>query len=227
MEWSCAKTDNEIAVYFGPFYKGVYKLLEEPFCHVCSHVGITTEDCTWHHALYEFDRVYAMGKYFPYARRAKDDLLSYHIWGLKKWRKYAIPLGNALALTVQNNYNELLESKLIVPVPLHPDKVKRRGYNQTLELAGVLSNCLKIPVLDVLIKTEDVDMRPLSWKERRDAVKGLYLINVDQKDQIQGKPIVLLDDVVTTGFTVSECSKILKESGAIRVNVLALGRDVI
>jgi len=227
LEWTCSKTNNTLEVYFGPYLKGVYKLLEEPFCHICCHSGVTTEQCTWHHLLYGFNRIYAMGRYFPYVRRAKDDLLSYHIWAFKKWRNYAHPLGNALEVLVQQSYKELLKSQLMVPVPLHPNKVIQRGYNQALELANVLNSYLKIPVADVLIKTRDVDMRPLKWEQRKEAVEGLYTINNTLRDQVRGKNVILIDDVITSGFTASECSKVLLESGAKRVNVLTAGRSVL
>jgi len=227
LEWTCAKTNNTIEVYFGPYFKGTYKLLEEPFCRICSHVGVTTEKCTWHDLLYGFNRIYAMGKYLPSVRRAKDDLLSYHILGFKKWRNYAYPLGKALALLVQQSYSELLESHLTVPVPLHPEKVVQRGYNQALDLANVVDSYLRIPIADVLIKTRDVDMRPLKWQDRKEAVKGLYTINNTLKNQVRGKNIILIDDVVTSGFTASECANVLLESGAKRVNVLTAGRSVL
>ncbi len=205
-------------------YQGVYKLLREPFCHICSNVGVTTEECVWHRELYGFSRIYAMGTYVP---GATEDMLSNHILRLKEDRTYATPLGKALALVALNSYKEILGSNLIVPVPLHPDEIKRRGYNQAFELAKVLGEDLNISVVHALIKTKPQDMRPLAQKERREAVRGLYAIYGRQKHQIQGKQILLVDDVATTGFTVSGCSDVLRKSGAEQVNVLVAGRTVL
>ena len=226
MEWSCKKTNDEIKVYFGPFPKGEYKLLQEPFCHICAHSGVTTDNCSWHHSIYGFERIYAMGKYVPYPSRAKDDLLSYHIWGFKKYRNYAYPLGRGLEVAVRALYKELLESTIIVPIPLHPEKLKERGYNQSLELANVVGGCLNIQVRDVLSKERNVDMRRLNWEERREAVKGLYTLQTNAADEIHDHKVLLIDDVVTTGFTMSECASILKNAGAASVNVLVAGRTV-
>lgn len=168
-----------------------------------------------------------MGKYAPYPSRAKDDLLSYHIWGFKKWKNYAYPLGRGLEVTVRALYKGLLGSTIMVPIPLHPEKLKERGYNQSLELANVVGGCLNIQVKEVLSKTRNVDMRTLNWEERRDAVEGLYSLQNNAIDEIQGQKVLLIDDVVTTGFTVSECAPLLKNAGATSVNVLVAGRTVI
>jgi len=225
MEWSCMKVDNEIEVYFGPFFKGKYELLQEPYCHYCTHSGVTTDDCSWHHSIDGFERIYAMGRYVPYPSRAEEDLLSYHIWGFKKYANYAYPLGKGLAVTVRSLYTELLESTLLVPIPLTSEKLGERGYNQSLELAKVLGASLDVQVKEVLMKTRNVDMRRLNWEERREAVKELYALR-DNSDEVQGHKVLLIDDVVTTGFTVSECASLLQDVEPVSVNVLVAGRTV-
>jgi len=166
-----------------------------------------------------------MGRYVPYPSRAKEDLLSYHIWGFKKYANYAYPLGKGLDVTVRSLYTELLELTLLVPVPLTPEKLKERGYNQSLELAKVLGDCLNIQVKEVLLKTRNVDMRRLNWEERREAVKGLYALR-DNANEVQRHRVLLIDDVVTTGFTVSECASLLQTVEPASVNVLVAGRTV-
>ena len=222
MEWFCRKTNNQIEVFR---YHGAYKLLEEPFCRVCGNLNVTTQECTWHETLYGFHRIYVMGKYLKVSR-AETDLLSSHILMLKTNKEYAFPLGEALALMVQHCYTELLESELLVPVPLHLEEFRQRGYNQALEIARVLSERLDIPLSYVLEKIRTLNMRPLKWKDRREAVKGAYRLK-NLRDYIQGKHVLLVDDVVTTGFTASECSDVLIKSGAKQVNVLALARTVL
>lgn len=225
MQWSCKKIDNKIEVYFAPFFKGEYELLQAPFCHYCAHSGVTTEDCSWHHSIDGFERIYALGRYVPYPSRAKEDLLSYHIWGFKKYVNYAFPLGKGLDVTVRSLYTELLESTLLVPIPLTPEKLRERGYNQSLELAKVLGDYMSIQVKEVLLKTRNVDMRRLNWEERMEAVKGLYALR-DNADEVHGHKVLLIDDVVTTGFTVSECASLLQTVEPTSVNVLVAGRTV-
>lgn len=227
VEWSCRKVNNEIEVRYGPFLKGKYELLREPFCHVCAHSGVTTENCSWHHSITGLERIYAMGRYVPYPRRAKEDLLSYHIWGFKTWKSYAQPLGKGLEVTVEVLYKELLESTVLVPIPLHPEKLKERGYNQSLELAKVIGDSLEIPVREVLSKSGDIDMRALNWEERKEAVQGLYSLISNARGQVHSQKVLLVDDVVTTGFTMSACASLIRDAGATSVNALVAGRTVI
>jgi len=222
LEWLCRKVNNEIEVLQ---HHGAYKLLGEPFCKVCSNPNVTTEECIWHQELYGFNRIYTMGKYFQVSH-AEADLLSSHILMLKTNKEYAIPLGKALALVVQHRYPELLKSDMLVPVPLHLEEFRQRGYNQALELAKIIGEQLKIPVLHALKKEKSVNMRPLNRLERQKAVRGLYSVIEYRRSDIKGKDILIVDDVITTGFTVSECSDVLRRSGAARVNVLALARTV-
>ena len=227
VEWSCKWGDHRIEVYYGPFFKGYYELLTEPFCSVCSESNITTEDCSWHNSLYGFGRICAVGCYKPSGRNAEEDLLSYHIWGLKKYRERAQPLGMSMSLTVQNRFKQLLDYDLIVPVPLHSKKIGERGYNQAFELSVVIGSELNIDILEALQKNTYLEMRPMDWTERREAVKGAYAIKRELNNSIAGKSIILVDDVVTTGFTVSECSKLLVDAGASSVHVLAAGRTIL
>jgi len=236
--WECEKQGNEIRVYIlheeTGFYllHATYKLLEEPFCHVCSMPGVITSDCTYHLDLYGFDRIYVLGKYIASSRRTGDDSLSDHILKLKVEKEYALPLGKGLAMTLCYSYHELLNSDFIVPVPLHSNQYRERRYNQALELGRVVSEYLKrekgvnIPVVYSLRKTKNVKMHNLSRVERKKIVKGLYEIIENKSYLFEGKKVILIDDVVTTGFTVSECSRVLKEAGAREVNVLALARTV-
>ena len=227
VEWSCRKVKNEIEVRYGPFLKGKYELLQEPFCHVCAHSGVTTENCSWHHSITGLERIYAMGRYVPYPSRAKEDLLSYHIWGFKTWKSYAQPLGKGLEVTVEVLYEELLKSTILVPIPLHPEKLKERGYNQSFELANVVGDSLEIPVREVLLKNGNIDMRALNWEERREAVQGLYSLMDNAQGQVHGQKVLLVDDVVTTGFTMSACASLIRDAGATSVNALVAGRTVI
>jgi len=176
-----------------------------------------------HKYLYGFDRIYVMGKYL----KTEDDFLSAHILKLKGDKQYAEPLGKALTLTVMDFYPELLSADVLVPVPLHVKEFSKRGFNQSLELAKIVGDILLIETVFAIKKVKPVNMRELGWKERREAVKGLYLIIERKKSKISGKHVVLIDDVVTSGFTVSECSEVLKQAGAKRVDVLALARTVL
>lgn len=119
------------------------------------------------------------------------------------------------------------EYDVIVPVPLHPKRQRERGYNQSELLAAELGRRLKVEcrgsVIERIKHTEY--LARMSRLERAAAIEGAFEV-LDQA-AIRGKRILLVDDVFTTGATVSECAKTLKKNrGANRVYVLtfATGR---
>ncbi len=115
---------------------------------------------------------------------------------------------------------------LIIPVPLHKSRLRHRGFNQALLLVKQLSKLTGIPYgKRVLIKkrpsTPQVD---LGLTEREKVLKGSF--EVAKKEGVEGKRILLIDDVYTTGATVNECSKALIREGAKSVDVLTLAHTV-
>jgi ComF family protein len=116
------------------------------------------------------------------------------------------------------------EYSLVIPVPLHPKRLRERGFNQSLVLSRQVSNRFNIP-LDFLTLRRTVHTEAqvkLSGRKRRTNVRGAF--EVTDKDRIKGHRIVLIDDVYTTGSTVTECSKVLMRNGAHEVAVLTLAR---
>lgn len=105
---------------------------------------------------------------------------------------------------------------IIVPVPMGRKKQRRRGYNQAELLAGCIGKHLDISVrTDILLKNDTKEeQHSFGAKERLKRVKGMfYAGNAD----LSGKTVMLCDDVMTTGATVNECARLLKEMGAERV----------
>lgn len=114
------------------------------------------------------------------------------------------------------------EEFLLVPVPLSETRLKTRGYNQSAELAKVVSMRTGIPVLeDLLEKAREADSQKDAVGESRfDNVKGAY--RVKKRKACFGKSILLIDDIMTTGATVSECARVLTNAGAKNVYVFTL-----
>lgn len=115
---------------------------------------------------------------------------------------------------------------LILPIPLHSSKLKSRGYNQALKLAEGLADAFQTTAHDdILIRTKATETQTRKGKLQRILNVGeVFGINPVKKSEIQGKHILLVDDVITTGSTMEACGKILmkEEIGSLSVAALAL-----
>jgi ComF family protein len=110
---------------------------------------------------------------------------------------------------------------LVAPVPLHPRRLKERGFNQALLLAKAFFD--KPLAREALIRVRHtMPQSGLNPKERRENVKKAF--SIPRPEDIRGKNVVLIDDVYTTGATVRECAKVLSQAGAREVNVLTVAR---
>jgi len=113
---------------------------------------------------------------------------------------------------------------VIIPVPLHWRRLLTRGYNQALILARPLGRKLKIPIAPgaLVRRVNNPPQVGLSRAQRRENMKKVFAVK--NKKNVAGKNILLVDDVITTGATVSEAAKVLVKAGAETVSVLAFGR---
>ncbi len=103
---------------------------------------------------------------------------------------------------------------VLVSIPLHKKKLKQRGFNQAEEIAKELSENLKLPVFnDILIKTKQTPAQvKLEKEEREKNIRGVFLCQ--KSELVTNKKILLVDDIFTTGATMEECARVLKDAGA-------------
>lgn len=118
---------------------------------------------------------------------------------------------------------DLPQTDAIVPVPLSIRRLRERGFNQSLLLARVISKEIRVPLLmDILLKKKETPPQiGLSAKERLLNIKNAFEV----KGNIKGLRLLLVDDVMTTGATVTECSKVLMKAGVKEVIVFTLARS--
>ncbi|MBU2054084.1 MAG: ComF family protein [Proteobacteria bacterium] len=115
---------------------------------------------------------------------------------------------------------------LLLPVPLHRKRLQERGFNQAVILARSLSKRFSIP-LDFMTLRREVPTAPqvgLGLEERWANVRGAFAVRKPEK--IAGRRVLLVDDVFTTGSTLSECAAVLMQAEAEAVAVLTLARAV-
>jgi len=141
----------------------------------------------------------------------------------------------AYFLNLETLFDAKFKNFILIPIPLHKNKLKQRGFNQAEEIAKELSKYLEIPIIsNFLIKIKQTPAQvELDKKQRKNNIKGVFLcpklelINPvrgyqDKKktqspqtsNGVKNKKILLVDDIFTTGSTMEECAKILKEAGA-------------
>jgi len=110
---------------------------------------------------------------------------------------------------------------LLAPVPLHPKRIKKRGFNQSLLLARAFPGA---PVArEAVVRTRHTAPQVgLNPKQRQDNVKGAFAVT--DPALVKGKHVLLVDDLYTTGATVKECARVLRRAGARRVEVLTVAR---
>lgn len=119
------------------------------------------------------------------------------------------------------------KADLILPVPLSAKRLFERGYNQAAVLARIVAHASDIPLDEQsLVRTIHTPMHRVAMdkKAREMTVKNAF--SVTRPKLVSGKSVLLIDDVFTSGSTASHCAKLLKKSGAVRVDVLTLARAV-
>lgn len=188
--------------------------LPEPACPRCalpSSQGDICGRCQRHPP--HFDRLIALYPYsFPLNRMIQH--LKYgHELALAAW------FGQKMALACAN-----ASFDLIIPMPLHPSRMAERGFNQAMEISRPLAHARKLPIDNRCCERTrpTTPQEGLTLRQRRRNLKGAFACNRD----LSGQHILLVDDVVTTGASASECARTLHLHGASQVTVLAVARTL-
>lgn len=201
---------------------GVCRRVEFPFCRLCGepHAGQIDGE-------YVCSNCAGRRWYLSRARaalRAEADVLEW-IHALK-YRKHwhCIP---RLTDWLEEGYRRFYSDQAIdglVPVPLHWMRLRRRGFNQSFELARQLSRRTKIPVRHVLKRVKATRVQAsLDRRQRLANCSQAFAVKKWAFD-VQGKHLLIIDDVFTTGSTANGCARALKSAGAASCQVLTVAR---
>jgi ComF family protein len=130
--------------------------------------------------------------------------------------------------------NDVALPDFIIPVPLHPKRLRWRGFNQSFLLAKHISNeltpLMEIEILDILQrkKFNRPQMQIKNYQQRLKNMQNIFGLKPDTNlDLIKNKNILLIDDIATTGATLEECAKVLKSAGAKKVSAAVVARQVL
>lgn len=114
-------------------------------------------------------------------------------------------------------------SEMVVPVPLHPSRLKQRTFNQSALIGRTVARELELPFVQALARTRPTPTQTdLSATARRRNVKDAFAVK--NPGAVKGRQVLLVDDVITSGATASECAKALKAAGAARVYAASVAR---
>ena len=188
-----------------------------PGCRICSKPLASDASTVCGECMKDepaFSSVMIFGLYRGALRKAIN-LLKYH--NVKRLSK---PLADILL----NINTPAIDG--ILPVPLHRKRLRHREFNQSALLARYVAHNLGVPlIIDCLIKmTDTLPQVGLTSKERKENISNAF--GIQDNTLVKGKNIMLIDDVITTGATVRECSKILKKAGAHDIHVVALAHGI-
>lgn len=192
--------------------------LKGPRCSICGkplEKGYLQEKC---HDCMQEEHYFAKAiSPLEYTGRVKEAIYKYK-YGKKSYMYRA--LGPLLVQALRDQSFDDVD--IITPVPLHKKKMAQRGFNQSELLAHYVSKSLNIPLNKkdlVRIRNTDIQNK-LGKSERYKNIKGAFKVKNSQA--FYGLTVLLIDDILTTGATVDECSRVLIKSGAQKVYVLTL-----
>lgn len=185
--------------------------LPQSRCQVCAlpiHGGDICGACLDHPP--RFDRVSAVFAYsFPL-----DALIHAFKYGGN------LAIGSVLGQALGNTIAE--RADVIVPMPLAPERLRQRGFNQAYEIARSVGRMTGIPIAAYICRKvmETQPQAALPWKERAKNVRGAFVCDGDLAD----KHVAVVDDVMTTGATLNELARNLKRAGAAQVSGWVVAR---
>ena len=193
-----------------------------PFCAKCSEpfFGAITQafSCAnCEHRILHFDSAVAAYR----SRGLVRKLVHEFKYGHHRHLRY--PLAGWLGEAMSDPRLRGLRFDVIVPVPLHPARERERGFNQATLLAELLSGQIGVPLRPVLerirfTRTQTAHDRAERMENLRDAFR------LRKKADVRQLRVLLIDDILTTGSTLSECARVLKEAGATSVHAATAAR---
>jgi ComF family protein len=135
-----------------------------------------------------------------------------------------LALANAFAEKLARRIDQNNLPDYVIAIPLHPNKLRERGFNQSLLLAEKVSRELNIKILPHACQRvrDTPSQSSLKWKERDKNVRDAFRCDVD----LTGKRIALVDDVMTTGASLNALAKVIKNSGATHIETWIIARTL-
>ena len=193
-----------------------------PFCAKCSEpfsgaITQTFSCANCEHRTLHFDAAVAVYR----SRGLVRKLVHEFKYGHQRYLRH--PLAVWLGETMTDSRLRGRRFDLIVPVPLHPARERERGFNQATLLAELLSSRIAVPLRSVLERIRYTTTQTVY--DRSERMENLHdAFRLRKKMNVRELRVLLIDDVLTTGSTLSECARILKAGGATSVHAATAAR---
>lgn len=203
---------------------GKCTFITKPYCSLCSHpFEYETSDnaicgaCVMKKPKY--DRGISIFKYDEYSKKLIHSF---------KYKDQLHILDYFINLIINRAKDILDNTDIIAPIPIHKHKLLKRGYNQAALLAFNVAKKTKIYYCpQLLIKDKSTPPQAgLNKSQREKNIKNSFKLNSKFSKNIEGKKILLIDDVITTGATIKECCKILQKAKPAKIFVISLAKRV-
>ena len=195
-------------------------ILGSPQCQRCGH-PLSTGTCRWCELLPPFVRSVRSVCWMPV------DPASTIVHALKYDAWSAVAAEMATRMSRLSWPRDVMEERAaLIPIPLAPARRRQRGYNQSALIGRALGRHWRIPVWDdVVVRSRETGSQTrLTPEQRLENVAGSFFVKRDRRDELRGKHVVLVDDVVTTAATLNTCAKTLYEAGARIISYVTFGR---
>jgi ComF family protein len=196
--------------------------INAPFCAKCSEpfsgaISQAFSCANCEHRLLHFECAVAAYR----SRGLVRKLVHEFKYGRQRHLRY--PLAAWLGETTNDPRLRGLRFDLIVPVPLHPARERERGFNQATLLAELLSASIEVPLRSVLERIRYTSTQ--TAHDRAERMENLHdAFRLRKKADVRQLRVLLIDDILTTGSTLSECARVLKEAGVTSVHAATAAR---
>ena len=203
-----------------------------PKCGICGKIGkdFLCENCYKNSKKLEINKINNINDLyvnkhmyiFRYTDLIRDKIIEYKF----EDKSYLYRIFEKIILNNKKVCDFIKCYDIITPVPINKKRYKERGYNQSLLIARKIAKYINNIELknNIIIKNNNIKTQSsLNREERKSNIIGAFRIN--KNTNILNKKILIFDDIYTTGSTVNECAKVLKNAGAKEVSILTIAKD--
>ncbi len=182
-------------------------------CYLCNKITVQHRTCRSCHS--KLRRVWWLGSY--------ESTIKSLIYSMKYQRNRGY--GRELGLLLADSISYLPKETLVVSAPTAPKRIRQRGFDQAELIAKQVAGVHKLDYKPLLYRATQVDQIGKNRLQRYQQMRGS--IKVLKPGQIQGRSILLIDDVLTTGATLEAAARVLRESGAAHVDAAVVARHLL